>query len=45
MGMIYCEDRIKRKTKNTTIPKSNIIIIEGDKIDTPNTPIHDYSLA
>jgi hypothetical protein len=28
-----------------TISKSNINIVERDKIDTPNTYIHDYSLS
>jgi hypothetical protein len=38
----------KMKTKNTTvgtIPKSNIKIVERDKIDTSNTQIHDRSLS
>ena len=28
-----------------TIPKSTIEIVKKDKIDTPNTQIHDYSLS
>jgi len=36
------------KTKNTTvgtIPKSNIKIVERDKIDTSSTQIHDRLLS
>jgi hypothetical protein len=28
-----------------TIPKSNLKKVEGDKIDTPNTQIHDCSFS
>jgi hypothetical protein len=28
-----------------TLPKSNIIITERGKMDTPNTQIHDHSLS
>jgi hypothetical protein len=30
---------------SSRISKSNINIVERDKIDTPNTYIHDYSLS
>ena len=30
---------------DTTVPKSNIKIVERGKMVTPNTQMHDYSLA